>query len=109
MPLLTILNLPGAHLEVPAGQSLLTALQGAGYDWLHACGAKGRCTTCRMQIMNGSECLTPLTAAELRYRATGRLHEDERLACQARLPHGAVQGRVPTATQLPHVHYREEK
>ena len=108
MPLLTILNLPGARVEVLPGQSLLASLQEAGFDCMHACGAKGRCTTCRLQIESGQECLAPLTAAELRYRAAGRLRANERLACQAQLPAGDVQGRVPTATQLPHVHYEPE-
>ena len=40
---------------------------------MHACGAKGRCTTCRLQVLAGQENLSPLTAAELRYRAAGRL------------------------------------
>ena len=53
----------------------------------------------------GAENLSPPTAAELRYRAAGRLLPDERLACQARLPAGEAVGRVPDATQLPHVRY----
>ncbi len=105
MPLLTIENLPGAVLEVSTGSTLLAALHGAGFDWMHACGGRGRCTTCRVQVRAGAECLAPLTAAENRYRAAGRLHPDERLACQARLPAGAVRGRVPEATQLPHQRY----
>ncbi|WP_460503711.1 2Fe-2S iron-sulfur cluster-binding protein, partial [Hymenobacter agri] len=51
MPLLTIENLPGTPIEVPADATLLAALQAAGHDWMHACGAKGRCTTCRVQVL----------------------------------------------------------
>ncbi len=108
MPLLTILNLSGAQVEVAAGQSLLAAVQGVGIDWMHACGAKGRCTTCRIQVTAGLENLASLTAAEQRYRAANRLRDDERLACQARLPAGDVEGRVPTGTQLPHMRYQED-
>ena len=107
MALLTIENLPGATVEVPAGATLLAALQAAGYDWMHACGAKGRCTTCRLEVLAGLENLSPPTDAELRYRAAGRLLPHERLACQARLPAGQVVGRVPAATQLPHQRYLE--
>ena len=107
MVLLTIENLPGAAVEVPAGATLLAALQAAGYDWMHACGAKGRCTTCRLEVLAGLENLSPPTDAELRYRAAGRLLAPERLACQARLPAGKVVGRVPAATQLPHQQYLE--
>ena len=109
MPLLTILNLSGARVEVAADESLLAALQRAGIDWMHACGAKGRCTTCRIQLTAGLEHLASLTAAEERYRTAGRLRDDERLTCQARLPAGAAEGRVPTATQLPHLHYQEQE
>jgi 2Fe-2S ferredoxin len=105
MPLLTIANLPGAAVEVPPGATLLAALQAAGYDWMHACGAKGRCTTCRLQVRAGFENLSPPTEAELRYRAAGRLLPDERLTCQTRLPAGEVTGRAPRATQLPHLRY----
>ena len=105
MPLLTIENLPGAPVSVPAGTTLLAALQAAGHDWMHACGAKGRCTTCRVQVRAGLENLNPLTAAELRYQAAGRLLPNERLTCQAQLLVGDATGRVPDATKLPHVHY----
>ena len=107
MPLLTIENLPGPALPVPAGATLLAAIQRAGHDWQHACGAKGRCTTCRVLVQAGAEHLSPLTDAELRYRAAGRLLPTERLTCQARLAEGAVQARVPNATKLPHVQYLE--
>ncbi|WP_210520617.1 2Fe-2S iron-sulfur cluster-binding protein [Hymenobacter terricola] len=105
MALLTIENLPGAAVKVPAGSTLFAALQAAGHDWMHACGAKGRCTTCRLQVQAGAENLSPPSEAELRYRAAGRLLATERLACQARLPTGEVVGRVPEATKLPHVQY----
>src|SRR6476469_6909615 len=105
MPLLTIENLPGAAIEVPAGATLLAALQAAGHDWMHACGAKGRCTTCRVEVLTGGEELAPLTVAEERYRNAGRLLPTERLTCQAQLPAGHVTGRVPEATKLPHVQY----
>ncbi len=105
MPLLTILNLPAARLEVASGQVLLAALQAAGHDWLHACGGKGRCTTCRVQVQAGAELLSPPTLAELRYQAAGRLRPDERLTCQARLLEGELRALVPLATQLPHVRY----
>jgi 2Fe-2S ferredoxin len=105
MSLLTIENLPGPSIRAAAGTTLLAAVQGAGHDWRHACGAKGRCTTCRLEVLAGAENLTPLTDPELGYRAAGRLLATERLTCQARLLEGAVRGRVPEATKLPHVPY----
>ena len=105
MPTLLIENLPGGIVPVPEGTTLLKALQAAGHDWLHACGGKGRCTTCRLEVVEGLAHLTPLTDVELRYRAAGRLLAHERLTCQTRLPEGQVTGRVPDATKLPHVRY----
>jgi 2Fe-2S ferredoxin len=108
MPSLTVQNLPGAILPVPAGSTLLAALHSAGHDWMHACGGKGRCTTCRLEVLSGAENLTPDTEAELRYRRAGRLLPHERLTCQARLPEGNLVARVPEATKLPHVTYSPE-
>ena len=105
MPLLTIQNLPAAPVLVPAGATLLAALQAAGHDWLHACGGRGRCTTCRVQVLAGPENLSPLSPAEMRYREAGRLLPDERLTCQTCLPAGDATARVPKTAQLPHVHY----
>jgi len=105
MPLLTVQNLPGAVIETRPQTTLLAALQAAGFDWRHACGAKGRCTTCRLQVLAGAENLAPLTDAELRYRSAGRLQPNERLTCQARLLTGEVLACVPEATKLPHVQY----
>lgn len=110
MATLTVQNLLGGpSIVVPPQATLLAALQAAGHDWMHACGAKGRCTTCRLIVLSGAEALTPPTAPELRYRAAGRLRENERLTCQTRvLPEGgSVTGRVPEATKLPHVQYAD--
>lgn len=85
MPLLTIAALSGPPIALGPGTTLLAAIHAAGHDWWHACGAKGRCTTCRLQVLAGAESLTPLTEPELRYQAAGRLRPTERLACQARL------------------------
>ena len=108
MPSLTVQNLPGAVVSVPAGSTLLAALHAAGHDWMHACGGKGRCTTCRLEVLSGAENLTPATDAELRYRRAGRLLPHERLTCQTRLPEGELKARVPEATKLPHVTYNPE-
>jgi 2Fe-2S ferredoxin len=105
MPLLTIENLPGLSIKATVGTTLLASIQSVGHDWRHACGAKGRCTTCRIEVLAGAENLTPLTGPELRYQAAGRLLATERLTCQARLLEGDVRGRVPEATKLPYVQY----
>jgi 2Fe-2S ferredoxin len=108
MPTLTVQNLPAAAaVPVLPGATLLSALQAAGLDWMHACGAKGRCTTCRLIVTSGAEGLTPPTGPELRYRTAGRLQATERLTCQACLSEGHVAGRVPESTKLPHQQYSQ--
>ncbi|MEM6829933.1 MAG: 2Fe-2S iron-sulfur cluster-binding protein, partial [Bacteroidota bacterium] len=33
-------------------------------DWMHACGGKGRCVTCKARILHGEEFLSQRTAVE---------------------------------------------
>ena len=83
---------------------VLRHIQASHIDWMQACGAKGRCTTCRMQILRGMESLNPLTAAEQKYRKAGLLLNNERLACQA-ITTGNLLIRVPDDSKLPHLNY----
>ncbi|RNI29844.1 (2Fe-2S)-binding protein [Rufibacter immobilis] len=101
---LTVQNLGGIVVNVAQGQTVLAALQAAGLDWMHACGAKGRCTSCRMIVLDGAENIAPDTAPETRFRNNGRLKPSERLTCQAQLT-GPVTCRVPNQTKLPHMTY----
>ncbi|MBC7449212.1 MAG: (2Fe-2S)-binding protein [Hymenobacteraceae bacterium] len=99
-----------APVPIRPGQSLLDALQAAGLDWAHACGGRGRCTTCQLRLTAGAEFLEPDTTAEARYRAAGQLPAGHRLTCQGRLtanvPPGAeLRGVVPPEGRLPHVIY----
>ena len=111
MASLEIANLvPEVRVELAVGGSLLAALQAAGLDWAHACGGRGRCTTCRLHLTAGAENLASLTTAEARFQALGRLPAGSRLACQAHLapdvPPGAeLRAVVPAEGQLPHLHY----
>lgn len=105
MPELIVQNLAGREVKVAQGQTLLKALQAAGIDWMHACGGKGRCTSCRVIVLQGLDNFGPLTAAELRYRENGRLKGNERLTCQCMLAHGNATGKVPEQTKLPHMTY----
>ena len=104
MSKLTVQNLGDATINVGAAQTVLNALQAAGIDWMHACGGKGRCTSCRMLVKSGLDQISPLTAAEQKYREAGRLKPNERLTCQCTLQ-GDVTARVPNQTKLPHMHY----
>jgi ferredoxin len=52
MPNLTVESV--GTFEIPAGKRLVLALeQDAGIDQLHACGGRARCTTCRVEFVDG--------------------------------------------------------
>lgn len=75
-------------------------------DWMHACGAKGRCTTCRMVVLSGMSQISDLSERERYYKMQGRLNEDERLACQCYVA-GDIEIAVPQDTRLPHLRYTD--
>lgn len=78
-----------------------------GIDWMHACGKKGRCTTCKMQVLAGLEHLSPETPQELQFRTMKRLLPDERLACQTHLLQGELTLRIPESSKFSHLTYTE--
>ncbi len=86
--------------------SVLGILHENGIDWMHACGGKGRCTTCKMLVVKGMENLSNITQAESRYRQQGALGAKERLACQAKA-HGEIRIRVVEEYKLPHLQYTD--
>ncbi|MCA8997465.1 MAG: (2Fe-2S)-binding protein [Planctomycetaceae bacterium] len=52
MPQLTVHDV--GTFEVPEGKRLVLALrEEAGIDQLHACGGRAKCTTCRVEFVNG--------------------------------------------------------
>lgn len=101
-------NLFNLTLEVtdPA-KSLLHHFHDHGIDWMHACGGKGRCTTCKVMIRSGIDHFGPATPAEVKYFAAGALQAGERLACQAKI-NGDVTITAPVEYQLPHIRYSDE-
>jgi ferredoxin len=78
MPKLTVEGF--GTVEVPQGKRLVLAVeQDAGVDILHACGGNARCTTCRVEFVDGEP--TAYTAAE-KERLAARALTGVRLACQ---------------------------
>src|SRR5438105_14890421 len=67
--------------EAPAGKKLVLAIEDAGIDILHRCGGNARCTTCRVEILQG----TPEEMHELernRLAIEEELADNIRLSCQ---------------------------
>jgi len=86
-------------------KTLLTILQENYIDWMHACGAKGRCTTCKCIVTRGIEHFGEITAAEINFKNMGRLNDNERLTCQAIILDGKIEIEVPESSKLPHMDY----
>ena len=107
MALIVIDNLAKKTIQVQDfSKTLLQHLQDAQTDWMHACGGKGRCTTCMVQIVKGLENLEPKTSFENKYESQGIIQYNERLACQAKII-GDVTIFVPDENKLPHITYSD--
>jgi ferredoxin len=70
--------------EVEPGKKLVLAIEDAGIDILHRCGGNARCTTCRVQILQGDP--GPMGDLERnRLAMESALGPDIRLSCQIRV------------------------
>lgn len=108
MPRIIIQNLENFSIDSDStDRKVIELIHENGIDWMHACGKKGRCTTCKMSIVAGQENLSSETAQELHFRELQRLLPNERLACQAHLLHGILTIRVPDSSKFPHLTYTE--
>ena len=70
--------------EAPEGKKLVLTLEDAGIDILHRCGGNARCTTCRVEILEGD----PGEMGELernRLAVEAELAPNVRLSCQIRV------------------------
>ena len=100
-------NLGQKELQLAeTNRSALQQFQAHFVDWMQACGGKGRCTTCRMIILQGGEQFGRLTPAEEKYRQAGLLRSNERLACEVRITKDLTI-RVPEDSKLPHLTYTD--
>lgn len=83
MPKLTIEGV--CTVDVPHGKRLVLALmEEAGIDQLHACGGKARCTTCRVEFIEGEP--DKMTVAEREVLAAKGV-SGVRLSCQILCDH----------------------
>ena len=82
MPTITAETASGTQpFEAPEGKKLVLAIEDAGIDILHRCGGNARCTTCRVEVLDGD----PGEMRELernRLAMETELAENVRLSCQ---------------------------
>lgn len=77
----------GKTVPVAPGSSVLEASRSAGVPHLSICGGRGRCSTCRVQILQGLEDLPPPGERERMTLDSIAAPKDVRLACQLRPDH----------------------
>lgn len=71
-------------IDAPAGKKLVLCIEDAGIDILHRCGGNARCTTCRVELLEGE-------AGEMgelerdRLAMEAELADNIRLSCQIRV------------------------
>jgi ferredoxin len=82
MPKITAETATGTQeLEAEAGRKLVLAIEDGGVDILHRCGGNAKCTTCRVEVLEGD-------AGEMQDAERNRLAmetglaENVRLSCQ---------------------------
>ena len=85
MPRIKAETAAGAReFEAEEGRKLVLAIEDSGIDILHRCGGNAKCTTCRVEVLEGD-------AGEMRERERNRLAletglaENVRLSCQVRV------------------------
>ena len=80
MPTVVFVN-EGRAGSFPDGTTLLQAALDLGINVSHICGGNGICSTCRVEVVVGSENLSPINPQEIAYE----LGDRGRLGCQARV------------------------
>jgi len=72
-------------ISCKANETLLEATLAAGLNHVHACGGQGKCSTCRVSVMDGTENCSPRSKAEQAIAQKLNLPAEIRLACQTKV------------------------
>lgn len=72
-------------IPIDKDQTILDASLQAGIPHFHACGGKGKCTTCRIIVLEGEENLSKPNKKEAKLMNAIKLATSIRLACQTRV------------------------
>ncbi|WP_293949522.1 adenylate/guanylate cyclase domain-containing protein [Sneathiella sp.] len=87
---LNVVSYPDEKLVLtPPGLTLLEASQLGGIPHAHVCGGRGRCSTCRVRVLEGADNLNPPGDKEIAVLRRVGAPEGTRLACQS-IPTGDV-------------------
>jgi ferredoxin len=82
MPTVTVEGV--GSFEVESGKKLVLGIEDAGVDILHRCGGQAKCTTCRVEVLEGD--VPEMDEPErLRLAQETDLPANLRLSCQMRV------------------------
>ncbi|MBT4369319.1 MAG: adenylate/guanylate cyclase domain-containing protein, partial [Candidatus Marinimicrobia bacterium] len=84
MPKLTLLP-DNKVIEVENDKLILEATLDENISHAHACGGEGKCTTCRVLVLDGLDHCSEPTEKELRIKEKIHSTQEFRLACQTRI------------------------
>ena len=83
------------------GTSLLDSFQRAGIPISTSCGARAACGLCRVTVLRGMECLSPLLPEEVHHLGSVAKIVGARLSCQARvIADGEIEVEVPVPVDV---------
>lgn len=82
--MVTINYMDGPTVQQSIGSTLLDMSKLGGVPHASVCGGRGRCSTCRVQIISSASPIDPPTDAERKVLDRVRAADDVRLACQLR-------------------------
>lgn len=75
----------GPTLEAPKKSNLLRFLHSQNIPVGSACGGKGLCASCKVQVLNGQKALSRPNDTEIELAERNHLQKDERISCQVRI------------------------
>ncbi len=73
------------EIDCPQNSTILKATLAAGIDHTHACGGQGKCSTCRVSIMEGLENCKARNQVEQKMADRLSFPDEVRLACQTQI------------------------
>ena len=89
-----VVTIQDEQIEVPRGTTILETALKANMDLDHFCGGTCSCGTCRIEVLQGGENLTPSRPDEQMVLGPEAEERGDRLACQARIV-GPATIRIP--------------
>jgi len=73
------------QIDVAKDETLLASSLRSGIKHTHVCGGHARCSTCRVEVVEGLEHCAPRNEAEEKMKSLLGFPDDIRLACQTRI------------------------